>query len=161
MQRYVVGFLFSADQKYVALIEKARPKWQAGFWNGIGGKVEPGEDPAFAMHREFHEETGVILLPNRWEHTVTLRRADHDNPELSETKASGSWEVLFFRAFGPEVNGIASVTDEIVAPFAVTHLFPAFGGPPMIPNLRWLIQLNLSDPTRDPYEFPITITERA
>ena len=38
---------------------KRRPAWQAGRWNGVGGKVEPGEDIHTAMHREAAEEIGV------------------------------------------------------------------------------------------------------
>lgn len=32
-----------------------------GKWNGLGGKFEPGESPAEAARREFHEEAGVRL----------------------------------------------------------------------------------------------------
>lgn len=43
----------------VALIRKAKPEWQKGKLNGIGGKIEEGEGPFAAMVREFREETGV------------------------------------------------------------------------------------------------------
>lgn len=56
-QQYVVGL--AVNQGWVALIRKAKPAWQAGRLNGIGGKVEPGEDPQLAMAREFEEEAGV------------------------------------------------------------------------------------------------------
>lgn len=57
-QEYVAGLLFRGDKREVALIEKRRPEWQRGKLNGIGGKVEPGEEPLQAMHREFREEAG-------------------------------------------------------------------------------------------------------
>lgn len=62
MTRYVVGFAFTPDRRHVLLICKSRPDWQRGRYNGIGGKVEPNEDPVTAMRREFQEETSVPLL---------------------------------------------------------------------------------------------------
>lgn len=60
---YVLGFLFnSGSPRRVVLIIKQKPKWQAGFSNGIGGKVEEGETPAAAMTRESNEEIGVSPL---------------------------------------------------------------------------------------------------
>ncbi len=68
---YVVGYAFSPDGKEVALIEKLRPDWQAGKYNGIGGKVEPGERRCQAMSREFGEEAGVYISADRWLHFRT------------------------------------------------------------------------------------------
>jgi 8-oxo-dGTP pyrophosphatase MutT (NUDIX family) len=42
------------------LVLKDRPKWQAGFYNLIGGKVESDEDPESAALRELTEETGLV-----------------------------------------------------------------------------------------------------
>lgn len=56
---YVCGFLFETDLQRVLLRLKARPAWQRGKLNGIGGKVESGETPFYAMRREAREETGV------------------------------------------------------------------------------------------------------
>ena len=52
---YVLGFLFSPDCKRVALIIKNRPDWQAGFLNGIGGKI----DSRFQSSGIFTNYTGV------------------------------------------------------------------------------------------------------
>lgn len=60
-RRMVVGFLFSPDFKYVALIKKNKPEWQFGRFNGIGGKLEAGETGLQAMRREFHEEAGLQI----------------------------------------------------------------------------------------------------
>lgn len=68
MQDYSVGFLHNDYD--VALIRKDRPAWQAGFLNGIGGKIEPGESPHDAMIRECHEEAGRFVGP--WDHFLTL-----------------------------------------------------------------------------------------
>lgn len=59
MIEYVVGFLFSTEGLGVAMVRKNKPEWQRGLLNGIGGKIEEGETPLAAMHREFKEEAGV------------------------------------------------------------------------------------------------------
>lgn len=65
---YVVGFVTDEDHRQVLLVRKARPEWQAGLVNGIGGKIqqlpprnntECWESALEAMHREFSEETGT------------------------------------------------------------------------------------------------------
>jgi 8-oxo-dGTP diphosphatase len=62
---YCVGFAFTHDQK-VTLLMKARPAWQNGLLNGIGGKLNPGEVSREAMVREFFEETGLVVPAERW-----------------------------------------------------------------------------------------------
>jgi 8-oxo-dGTP diphosphatase len=58
---YVLGFMFSVDLQRVALIRKAKPEWQKGRLNGIGGKIEEGEMPIDAQVREFREETSYLF----------------------------------------------------------------------------------------------------
>lgn len=64
--QYVLGFAFNPEQSRVALIKKNRPEWQAGILNGIGGHIEPGEEPHDAMVREFREEAGVYVPREYW-----------------------------------------------------------------------------------------------
>lgn len=66
MDRYVLGFAFTEDDRLVAMIKKDRPAWQRGLLNGIGGKIERFEAPSAAMSREFLEETGVLFEPSKW-----------------------------------------------------------------------------------------------
>ena len=68
MQRYVVGFCFDTELEHVAIVKKNRPDYQAGLFNGIGGKIEFREIGKAAMEREFYEETGVRIDQNTWTH---------------------------------------------------------------------------------------------
>lgn len=71
-QEYVCGLLFDSHEKRLALIQKRKGGSRLiGKWNGIGGKVEPGEAPHDAMQREFREEAGVSVMG--WSHFLTLR----------------------------------------------------------------------------------------
>lgn len=64
--RYVVGFAFDPALQHVLLVLKNRPSWQAGKFNGPGGKIEEDEEPKHAMVREFKEETGLDTLEHAW-----------------------------------------------------------------------------------------------
>lgn len=59
MTKYVLGFMFDLNNFGVLLIQKQKPKWQKGLLNGIGGKIEEGENSLQAIIREFKEETGI------------------------------------------------------------------------------------------------------
>lgn len=118
--QYVAGFLFSEDGSRVALIRKTKPAWQSGKLNGIGGKVEKGEDALDAMRREFREETGVDQ--EYWRGFCTLE--------------GDSWAVNFFVAFG-NVDAVRTTTEEEVVIVPVNSLEGT------IPNLKWLIPLAL------------------
>ncbi len=59
-------FLTRGDQVLLLRVPEERGAW-AGCYNGIGGHLEPGEDPCSGARREIREETG--LEPDR----LTLR----------------------------------------------------------------------------------------
>lgn len=86
--RYCVGLAFNAGMTYVALVKKTHPEWQAGKWNGVGGKLEPGESPLEAMRREFSE--GCSIQTVDWDLFVMLSGV---------TDAFEGWEVSFFWSF--------------------------------------------------------------
>lgn len=43
-----------------------------GKWNGLGGKIEPGESPDEAVRREVMEESGLILINYRLRGVITF-----------------------------------------------------------------------------------------
>jgi len=72
MQKYVLGFMFDKKADKVALIQKIKPKWQEGLYNGVGGKIEEHDlNSHAAMVREFFEETGV--LAQTWYSLLTMQ----------------------------------------------------------------------------------------
>lgn len=132
MNRFVVGFLFSQDRRKVALIHKLRPPWQKNKLNGIGGKMEAGEEPLNAMTREFLEEAGVEIID--WEFVL---RYHNEN----------SYEVFFFRHFSDDIYKVTQQEEEPIRIIPVSIL-PSN----TIYNVRWLIPLCLDHYVRPPFE---------
>ena len=56
-----LGFVLSADRRRVLLVHRnARADdLHLGKYNGLGGKMEPGEDVLSCMRREIREEAGI------------------------------------------------------------------------------------------------------
>jgi len=77
VQRYCLGFAFVPAKAGVVLIRKERPEWQAGKFNGVGGKVEDRELPIDGMVREFFEETGCFVIPTRWTERGALQGKEY------------------------------------------------------------------------------------
>lgn len=77
MIKYVVGFMFDTSGNSVVLIKKNKPAYMKGKLNGVGGKVEPGENSHQAMVREFEEETGVRTRLHDWHLYSTLVGENH------------------------------------------------------------------------------------
>jgi 8-oxo-dGTP diphosphatase len=132
MQQYVLGFHFykpkSEDDEFteVALIRKTRPEWQAGKWNGIGGKVEENENIYVAQSREFLEETGVNIGPNSW--------------ELHGIMEGNDYQIFIFSHFSDKQVDLKPVTDEVPDYFNVNELHE-FN---CVPNVHWLVPFLLS-----------------
>lgn len=61
MKKYVVIFLFTKDYKKVLMIKRNNPPYK-NCWNGIGGKIEKGENEIQAAIRECNEETSIKLV---------------------------------------------------------------------------------------------------
>ena len=124
MQQYVLGFAFEQASAQVALIIKARPAWQAGRLNGIGGKVEPGETALQAMVREFREEADVSTEVGEWDLYAVLR--------------GDGFEVFTFRATldSARFAQLRSCTDEAVVAIPV---FSEQLATHPLSNVPWLI----------------------
>jgi 8-oxo-dGTP diphosphatase len=101
-----LGFVMSADRKRVLLVHRtARPEDdQLGKYNGLGGKMKPGEDVVGCMRRELREEAGIegvsMLLrgtvnwtnfgPNGEDWLGFIFRIDEFSGELLRENAEGT-----------------------------------------------------------------------
>ena len=129
---FVAGFAFY--ENHVALLRKAKPEWQKGMLNGIGGKREEGENFIDAMVREFEEETGY--------------KTNHDDWRLFHNMKGDGYEVNFFTSYFPgSGHAFRSLrntedTDETVYFLDLSH--PSWSNrDDIIYNLKWLIPLAL------------------
>lgn len=128
MKEYVLGFAF--DKYYnVILVEKSKPEWQRGFYNGVGGKVEPTDkSPLHAMVREFQEETGVWTAMSDWKFIVEMY--------------SDEWKVVVYRHFSDDnwyardLDEQKTDTDETLK---IMYAPSVMGHSKVISNLPWLI----------------------
>lgn len=139
MKRYVTGFLFSKNSSHIVLIEKLSPEWQKGFFNGVGGKIEPGENAIDAMAREFNEETGVLIPAEQWQCYAQIFRPSH-------------YDLDVFFAHSDLAFNARTVEKEEVFVVELSKL-PTN----LIPNLNWLIPLAL-DKQAD-FSIPIKVNE--
>ncbi|MDR1712412.1 MAG: 8-oxo-dGTP diphosphatase [Propionibacteriaceae bacterium] len=56
-----LGYVMSPDQRQVLLVERTRAgDEQRGKYNGLGGKLESGEDVVAGFLRELEEEAGIV-----------------------------------------------------------------------------------------------------
>ena len=78
MKKYTVGFIFDPMLSRVVLIHKNRPEWQSGKMNGIGGRIEEGEESVAGMVREVQEETGLHTKSEQWVFLGTMEHAEYD-----------------------------------------------------------------------------------
>ena len=134
MNKYVLGIVTALDpqgQVKILLIRKVKPEWQNGRWNGIGGKIEEGETPHFAMDREWREET-QCACPAVWELRIRLTHVSRDSVVYF---FHGALFVEQMTAFKDEGRG------EILEIFDIRHLPDT-----VMDNLKWMIPLFL-DPS--------------
>lgn len=136
-QVYVLGFAFTEDKRHVLLIQKRKPEWQAGKFNGIGGKVEEFEGYRQAMVREFFEETGIKTTIYNWLYAGSLK--------------GGSWHVEVLKYTGDEVLTFSSPAKDVEGE---VFLIPVenLNDYPVIPNLKWLIPYALDS---EPYKMKV------
>ncbi len=132
---YVAGFAFDYENENVALILKARPDWQKGKFNAIGGHIEGGESPTAAITREWMEETHAV--PVEWTMFAVLEGPTID-VEVDPRYGYPSFRVFFFRG-NTDIKGLKCFSkDETIHNFHIRAL-PS----DVIPNLHWLIPMAL------------------
>lgn len=71
---YVLGFVFDVTGETVLLQRSAHPNFKDQ-WNGIGGKLEHGEEPLEAMNRESKEEIDFVPV-GEWDFKFTFTCLD-------------------------------------------------------------------------------------
>lgn len=60
-RKLVVAGLLVDDQGLVLITQRRADQALGGFWEFPGGKIEPGEAPAYALARELDEELGAAV----------------------------------------------------------------------------------------------------
>lgn len=121
---YVVGFLFNRSGDMVAMVQKRRPTWQAGYFNGCGGRVKPSETVQQAMVRECREEMGAQTDIADWR-VIAIQHFP-------------AGQVFYFASFNDDAFGqVRTLTDEMVRFLPVTRLADF----PVVANANYLIPL--------------------
>ena len=137
MKNYVLGFIFNIYHDKVLLIEKKRPEWQAGHWNGIGGKINDklgslSEMPEATIVRECIEETGMNGFDLKFEHTITM--------------LCDGGTVFIYRAFCSEEHiPFTQAEDELLWEWPVDELPEE-----MMANCKWMIEICLANHIKYP-----------
>lgn len=131
MNNYVIGFCFNTSLSQIVLIKKTKPDWQKDRFNGVGGKIEEGEEPINAMIREFREETGAEIKD--WIHFAELAIIP---PELEHGALPGSFIDCFVSISDVEIK---TITEEIVNRYNIDVASNLL----TVPNTKWLIPMAL------------------
>ncbi len=68
----VLGYVLDPSGERVLMVLRSRDGDQhQGKYNGLGGKLEPGEDVVGCLHRELFEEAGLVVTAQRLRGTVS------------------------------------------------------------------------------------------
>jgi 8-oxo-dGTP pyrophosphatase MutT (NUDIX family) len=133
-EKYVLGFVFDLDVNRVLLIQKQKPSWQRGFYNGIGGMKEPTDlTYAEAMVRECEEETGVKTKSLHWHHFCTMG------------EETSRWLVQCYYTTLQEIQVDKSMFVSMTKEEVYFHPLKAIsiGHPQLLGNIPWLVAMAL------------------
>jgi 8-oxo-dGTP diphosphatase len=130
MDKFVVGFAFNMTKTKILLVKKRRPKWQEGCLNGIGGKIEDGEQPFDAMRRETLEEAGLEL---EWVYRGIMTGINNDGEPF---------ECHIFYAYSNQILQFKQIEDELLGLYSplTFHQYHKY-----ISNLRYLIPYGMCE----------------
>lgn len=78
------------DGRTLMLHRNPKPGMRGGRWNGLGGKLEPGESPEQCVVREVREESGLTVLDPRLRALLTFPADPHTGGE--------DWYVVVYTA---------------------------------------------------------------
>lgn len=123
MKNYTLGFIFTSALDRVLLVHKINPEWQAGKVNGVGGKIEEGEDPITCIVREVGEETGLITSADQWIHLGEM--------------GSDAWRMYVFTLVYDGDIGDAKSADKEKVEWFNSNALPQN----ILSNLSWLVPL--------------------
>lgn len=147
MQDYVLGFVFDMYAKKVLLMKKKKPEWQAGFFNGIGGKVEEDDlNPYYAMTRECIEETSVEIHHLDWKQFCTMR---------GRNCPDGDWNVYCLALYltsPDDKHSFITNESELVVWFDLSDLHVML--PKLLGNIPWLVSMALDHRTNGNFNPP-------
>lgn len=130
--KYVLGFLFDLKDDTVLLVRKNRPTWQEGLLNGIGGKIENGEEPLEAMIREFKEEVGYEQ--DDWNHFLTCKFSGEEKSKMY------CFKIFKFGFDNPKaINDVG----ENILKIPMSSIYTRTD---KMQNLQWMIPLALHEP---------------
>ena len=91
-----LGYVLSPDRRQVLLVRRDRrpDDLHFGYYNGLGGKLEPGEDVVTGMRREVREEAGIECEQLELAGTISKSLSDDccccDEPSCCHTKVGGT-----------------------------------------------------------------------
>lgn len=125
-KHYTVGFYLNFDLSMIMLVRKAKPIWQKGLYNGVGGFIEKGESAHDCMIREFEEETGI--QQRMWTPFATGQITCHQGPCY----------LHYMITSGPSISPRLDHSEQAEW-LSLRDLFKY----PIVPNITWLIQMGL------------------
>lgn len=130
MKQYTLGFVFDSSLESVLLMHKTKPERQVGKINGLGGKVEKGEDSRACIAREVKEEADLKTARDEWVYVGNMHSAE--------------WSVdVFGLIYVGAMSDAKSIELERIEWFSIDALPPN-----IISNLSWLISM-VKDRLRD------------
>jgi len=110
--RRTLLFLKRGDEVLLALKKRGHGE---GKWNGVGGKIEPGETIEQAMVRECREEIGV--RPMNWRPVAEL-------DFVQDADREASWHMYAYVFIAEEWEGEIAESEEMMPKWFEIHKIP-------------------------------------